>query len=160
MELSAGDHDIEAVAEQLRAGFAAGPAEAQSTLRALYADLLEYRHRPPLPSDGIVERARLDSGAKKEAGAIGALIPDLRHDAVDVVIDGDHIDVRVRLGGTLPNGDTVHLRSEMAATVVEGRIVAIEHHMDDGIMDEWIQVAAAAGLATPAPPGGPDRDLI
>ena len=50
--------DVARVAAQLEAAFNAGPDEAQATLRALYADEMELRHVPALPSDGVVDGAR------------------------------------------------------------------------------------------------------
>ena len=58
--------------------------------------------------------------------------------------------VKAWIEGTLAGGSTVRMLSDMSCTVREGRIVGMEHRMDDNTIAGWIEVAAAGGFAVPA----------
>jgi ketosteroid isomerase-like protein len=137
------------IARRLAAAFRAGPADAQSTLRSLYADEVELRHIPALPSDGPVDGTRLREGQDREAAAIGRAIPGYAYDDVNVEVDGDRVHVTAWIHGTLTTGTSVRLRSDMYCTVRDGHVVGLEHVMDDETMAAWMDVAAAGGLAVP-----------
>ena len=141
---------VERVAAQLQAAFNAGPDEAQAVLRALYADEVELRHVPALPSDGIVDGARLRDASGREAAAVKGAIPDLHYAGVEVTVDGARVHVTAWIEGTLATGSTVHLLSDMSCTVRDDRIVGMEHRMDNATMAGWVEVAAAGGLSVPA----------
>ncbi|MET0149205.1 MAG: hypothetical protein ABW310_08660 [Acidimicrobiales bacterium] len=51
----------------------------------------------------------------------------------------------------LPTGKAVRLQSDMWCTVGGGRVVGLEHRMDEDTMAAWIEVAVAGGLNGPAP---------
>jgi hypothetical protein len=85
-----------AVADQLRAAFHAGPDEAQDAMRSLYAEQVEVRHVPALPSDGVVHRARLLEVSTREAAAVRSAIPDEHYGEIHIDADADRIHIRSR----------------------------------------------------------------
>jgi hypothetical protein len=137
------------VADQLKAAFASGPDAAQTVLRSLYGDRLELRHVPPLPSDGTVDGERMREASGREAAAIKDAIPDLHYEAVELVVDESRVHVKAWIRGTLASGKSVRLLSEMWCTVHDGRIVAIEHLMDEDALAAWIEVAGTGGIQVP-----------
>jgi hypothetical protein len=137
------------VADQLRAAFDAGPDEAQDALRSLYAEQVEVRHVPTLPSDGVVHRARLVEVSTREAAAVRGAIPDEHYGDIHIDADGDRIHVRVAIYGTLITGKTIELVSDSTYTVTDGHIAGIEHHMPPEAMAGWAEVATAGGLRVP-----------
>jgi len=141
--------DARQVAEQLKTAFENGPESAQTVLRGLYGDTLELRHVPPLPSDGTVDGERMRQASGQEAAAVKRAIPDQRYDEVEVVVDGSRVHLKAWIQGTLTTGTSVRMLSEMWCAVSEGRIVAVEHLMDDDAIAGWVEVAAAAGLTVP-----------
>lgn len=142
---------VEQVADLLAAAYAKDPETAKATLDSLFAAEVELRHVPALPSDGIVAGARLAEGTGKEAAAITSVLTDLHHEDVEVVADGDRVHVTAFICGTLPTGKAVRLLSDMWCTVGGGRVVGVEHRMDEDTMAAWIEVAVAGGLNGPAP---------
>jgi hypothetical protein len=137
------------VAYQLRAAFNAGPEEAQGAMRLLYAERVEIRHVPALPSDGMVHRARLLDVSTREAAAVRSAIPDQHYGEIHIDVDGDRIDVRVAISGTLITGKAVELTSDSTYTVRSGHIAGIEHRMSPKAMAGWAEVASAGGLRVP-----------
>jgi hypothetical protein len=69
---------------------------------------------------------------------------------VEVTVEGACVRVKAWIEGTLATGSTVRLLSDMSCTVRDGRIVGMEHRMDDHTMAGWVEVAAAGGFAVPA----------
>jgi hypothetical protein len=135
------------VAAALRDAFTAGPEAAQTTLRSLYGDAVDYRHNPPMPSDGVVVGERLCEASGREAAAINSAIPGFRYEGLEVTIgDDDRVHVKVWIVGTLGNGTEVRVPSNMYCTVRDGHIVGMEHMMDADAMAAWADVATAAGL--------------
>jgi ketosteroid isomerase-like protein len=141
--------DTVEVAHQLSSAFDAGPEAAQSALCALYADTVELRHVPALPSDGIVEGSRLREASSREAAAIRTAIPDYVYDDVQVDRAGDRVHVKAWIQGTTVTGSPVRLLSEMHCSVRDGRIVGVEHLMDKDTLAAWTEVATAGGLRVP-----------
>ena len=141
--------DAAAVAQQLKTAFEAGPEAAQSALCALYADTVELRHVPALPSDGVVEGSRLREASNQEAAAIRGAIPDYVYDDVQIALVGDRVHVKVWIHGTIATGSPVRLLSEMHCSVRDGRIVGVEHIMNKDTATAWAEVAAAGGLRVP-----------
>ena len=141
MELSASS-----VARALEDALRAGPEVFRSTLGGLYADEVELRHEPPLPSDGLVDGRRLAESSDREAAAIASTIADQRYGDSDVTLDGEVVTVRTALEGTLPDGRAVSLPTEMRCRVGAGRVVAITHALGPDAMRAWAEVAVAGGL--------------
>ena len=83
--------DASGIADRLRAAYLAGPDEAQAVTASLYADTVELRHSPPLPSDGPVDASFLKDISAREGGAIRRAIPDMTYDDVQVTVDGDQV---------------------------------------------------------------------
>jgi ketosteroid isomerase-like protein len=137
------------IAERLKTAFENGPDAAQTELRALYGDTLELHHVPPLPSDGTVDGERMREASGQEAAAVKRAIPDQHYGNVEVVADKSRVHVKAWIQGTLTTGNSIRLLSEMWCTVRDGRIVAIEHIMDEEAMARWVEVAAAGGLKVP-----------
>jgi hypothetical protein len=141
--------DTRQVADELRTAFENGPDAAHRVLSSLYDDTVELRHVPPLPSDGTVDGERLREASSREAAAVKSAIPDQRYDTVEVVADAAGVHIKARIRGTLSTGRDVRLLAEMWCTVRAGRIVAIEHRMDEDALAGWVEVAAAGGLKAP-----------
>ncbi|HEY8057587.1 MAG TPA: hypothetical protein VID94_02495 [Acidimicrobiales bacterium] len=146
----------EQVANQLAAAYATNPETAKSTLDSLFAAEVDLRHLPPLASDGMVDGHRLAEGTGKEAAAITSVLVGLHHEEVTVDADRDRVHVTAWICGTLPNGKEARLFSDMWCTVSDGRIVGLEHCMDEDTMAAWIEVAVAAGMTLPEPPQDDD----
>jgi hypothetical protein len=108
---------------------------------------LEYRHVPPLPSDGVVDGTRLTESTSREAAAIGRAISEQRYSDIEVTVDGAEVRVVANLRGMLATGAPVCLPTQMRCTIDGGKIVAMTHVMDGGAMKAWAEVAAAGGLA-------------
>jgi hypothetical protein len=134
------------VARTLEEGIAAGPATFRRILAGLYADQVELRHEPALPSDGIVDGARLGASSDREASAMTGVLADVRYGDGEVVVDGAEVSVATSLEGTLPDGRAVSLPTRMRCRVEAGRIVAITHAMGAEAMRAWAEVAVAGGL--------------
>lgn len=134
------------VADALRDAFNAGPADAQATLRSLYGDEVDYRHTPPLPSDGMVSGEQLREVSGLEAAAINNAIPGFFYDRVEVSVDDVRVHVKAWIVGTLGNGADVRVLSDMYCRVRDGQIVGVEHVMDAETMAAWAEVARAGGL--------------
>lgn len=139
---------VAAVAQRLEQAFLEGPAAGQRALRELFADRVEYRHDPPLPSDGVIDADRIARSSRSEASAITSALVDQRHEQVDVVVDGDEVTVHTMTLGTLADGRSVHLPLEMRCRVDGGQIAAITHVMGAGAMKAWAEVAVAGGLTS------------
>jgi len=135
-----------AVARQLEEGFRAGPDVAPQAIGRLCADEVNYRHIPPLPSDGVVDGKRLAESTGKEAAAIGRAISDQRYSDIELTVGGAEVRVAANLRGILATGAPVCLPTQMRCIIDNGRIVAITHVMDGGAMKAWAEVAAAGGL--------------
>ena len=86
----------------------------------------------------------------REAAAVKHALPDLHYGGVEVTVAGACVRVKASIEGTLATGSTVRLLSDMSCTVRDGRIVGMEHRMDNDTMAGWAEVAAAGGLAVPA----------
>jgi ketosteroid isomerase-like protein len=134
------------VAAALEAGLAAGPAAFRRALGSLYADQVEYRHEPPLPSDGFVDGARLGASADREATALTGALADARYGEHEVIVEGDVVAVSSALEGTLPDGRGVSLPLRMRCRVEDGRIAAVTHAMGAEVMRAWAEVAVAGGM--------------
>ncbi len=138
--------DAEQVAHRLEAAYGTSPERAKATLDSLFGAEVELRHVPALASDGPVDGVRLAEGTGKEAAAITGVLADMHHEDVEVVADGDRVHVTAYICGTLPDGKAVRLLSDMWCTVRDGRIVGLEHRMDEATMAAWLEVAKAGGL--------------
>jgi hypothetical protein len=134
------------VARQLEAAFRAGPRAAPRVIGELCGDKVDYRHVPALPSDGVVDGARLREGTGREAAAIGRAISDQSYTDISVTVDGAEVRVTANLRGVLATGAAVCLPTQMRCIVGDDKIVGITHVMDAEAMRAWGEVAAAAGL--------------
>jgi ketosteroid isomerase-like protein len=141
--------DAEDVACRLAEAYAAGPDAAQSLLGSLYADEMELRHVPALPSDGMVAGARVREVNGQEAQAINGLLSDRSFGDVEIAVEGDLVRVAAVVTGTLADGKAVRLPTDLRLTVRGSRIVGLEHHMGEEAMKGWAEVAAAAGMKVP-----------
>jgi hypothetical protein len=84
------------VARRLEAGCRVGPRAAPTLIAGLCADKVEYRHVPELPSDGVVDGARLAESTSSEAAAIGRAISKQGYNDIEVSIDGGQVRVAAR----------------------------------------------------------------
>ena len=136
------------VARAFERALAAGPDEFRPTLGGLYAEEVELRHEPALPSDGVVDGRRLAASSDREAAAITGALSDQRYDDVDVSVADDRVTVGASLVGTLADGRVVRLPTRMHCRIDEsGHVAAITHDMGPEAMRAWAVVAVAGGLA-------------
>ncbi len=118
------------VFEAVAAAFERDFDEGDRTLFGFMADRIEYRHEPPLPSDGMVDRDHLRNGATAELEVFRAAIPDFRIEHLPVRREGDDIVVEYRLRGTTAAGRAVDFPGRMIAVVVDGRIQRLTAVLD------------------------------
>ncbi len=128
-----------------------GPGnQAAGSARAVAAQLVAAFQAGP---DEALEALRSLYAASVELRHVPAL-------ASDGTVDGDRFDLRTVIVGTLTTGASVRIPTRMLGTVLDDRIVAIEHVMDAEAIAGWTDVATAGGLAVPAeldPASGPPQ---
>jgi hypothetical protein len=119
-------------------------------MSGLYADTVELAHEPPLPSDGPVPGRVLIAPGGEEVAAVERAMPDVWLDEPEVTVEGDHIRVRNRMGGTLTEGRAVDVCTNTAYAIEGGGIVGLRSEMAPEDRELWAGVLAAGDFPVPA----------
>jgi hypothetical protein len=116
------------IGKELRAALGAGD-DVLSLASQHYADEIQIAHRPPVPSDG--PKARDEAIAAKDGASkmLSSAIPELARSGV-VAVNGDDVELTLVLTGTGKDGVAFKAQQELKYTVSDGKIVAVESHVD------------------------------
>jgi hypothetical protein len=140
---------IDEIAESIRQA-GADRDRLRETMSGLYADTIELAHEPPLPSDGpIPSRVLIELGGA-EVAAVERALRNPWLDAPDVIVEGDRLRVRNRMGGILADGTDVEVCTNTVYTIGGGRIVGLRSEMAPEDMERWGSVLAAGDIEIPA----------
>ena len=74
----------------------AGSSRAQR-LADLYAETVELRHVPPIPSDGPIPGSALAEVSLRETAAVAKALPD-RSETAEIKVEGDTAKASIQLG--------------------------------------------------------------
>ena len=146
--------DAERVADLLRADLLrtdlAADTGAEPAMASLYADSVELRHTPPLPTDAPLSGAFLRDVSIAETAAARRALPDLARDENSVTVDGNSIRLQSTVTGTLATtGESIKVHTDVVVEVRDGRIVAMEARLGADAMATWGTVLAAGGFEIP-----------
>jgi ketosteroid isomerase-like protein len=136
------------IADALRAASTSTDGAA-SVLAGLYAEKVELRHVPGLPTDGPVDGALLGEMGRREVAASGRALVRTGDPATQITVEGDDIRMRNRTQGRLEDGTVVDVETNTLLRVSDGRIVELVSEMDDASMQAWGQVLVAGGIEVP-----------
>jgi hypothetical protein len=114
--------DVEGVFREIAAAFARDPDDGDREMFRWMADRIEYHHDPPLPSDGLADKAGLRAGSTAELEVFRSAMPDFRIEYRPVRRDADQIVIPYRLRGTTESGQVVDFSGRMVAVVEDGLI--------------------------------------
>jgi hypothetical protein len=146
--VAGGAMSIEEVADAIRRA-GADRDRMRRTMSGLYADTIELAHEPPLPSDGPMPGSVLIALGGEEVAAVERAMPDVWMDEPAVTVEGDHIRVRNRMGGTLAGGAEVRVSTNTVYAIDEGRIVGLRSEMAPDDVQQWGAVLSAGSFQVP-----------
>lgn len=143
------DGGPEAIAQALRDDLNQPVSGRPPALADLFAETVELRHVPATPNDGPVAGSVLRTMAIAEHEAVQRALPDLAPEAVTVTVDGDTIDARSTMVGTL-EGAPVRLEQVIRLTTRDGEVVGLEAHLDEDRLATLAAVLAAGDFEVPS----------
>ena len=135
------------IADRMRA-VAADRVQAQQLLASLFAESIELRHEPGLPSDGPIPGRVLAEVSRREVEAAGRAMPDMTSET-QIEVEGDGIRMQSRTTGTLADGTRVDVHTESLLTVANGEITGLRARLDETSMAAWGAVLVAGGFELP-----------
>jgi hypothetical protein len=139
---------VEDIVARLRAVSDDGQ-RSQAIVASLFAENVELRHEPPLPTDGPVPGRALAEISRREVEAASRALADL-HSATSITVEGSAFCMRTHIMGTLRDGTAVDVQTGARFTVERGQIVGVLAQMDDATMSQWAHVLAAGAFEIPA----------
>jgi hypothetical protein len=143
------NESVNEIADELRAA-AGDTTKTQDVMARLFAENIDLRHVPPLPSDGPIPGRLLAEVSRREVAAVERALRNRVDSDSEVTVDGDQILVRSRTRGTLDDGTSIDVRPSTRFTVAGGAIVGLQSDMDGESMEAWGKVLAAGGFEIPA----------
>jgi hypothetical protein len=142
--------DVQQVAEQLRADYASPDPDREPAMASLFAATVELKHVPPAPTDGPLPGAMLRDVAIAETQAANRAFTEVTRDNVQVTVNGSSIRLQSTTKGTLVNGESVSIDTDVVVEIQDGRIVAMEARMSEEDGKRWRQALEAGGFEAPA----------
>jgi hypothetical protein len=146
--------DVEAIAARLRADYESPSPDGVPAMATLFADSVELRHDPPIPTDGPIPGATLRDVAIAETRAANRAFTEVVRDNVEVTVDGPSIRVRATTKGTLMTGAAISIDTDVVVEVRDGEIVAMNAHLGDENTARWREALEAGGFERPGGSAG------
>jgi hypothetical protein len=138
--------DIQAIAARIREAEGKGYLSGRTNLHSLLVDEVALTRVPPMPGDGMRNKAKFLEMWQSENGAFERALTNYRQEDVDVSVDGNLITVVRSLCGTAPDGSDIHASMTNILTIENGRVVAMEVHVGDASLERLREVIVASGL--------------
>jgi ketosteroid isomerase-like protein len=144
--------DAAKIAEILRTEFEASPGRGMAAMGSFFADVIEQRHVPPGPTDGLTDGKQLREGHALHANAT-AEAPG-SETAGTVRAEGNKVIVEIIGRGSLKSGEAYVIKTEIVLEVLDGKIVVFEARQspEDRALTWKVsaEMMAAAGMTIPA----------
>lgn len=135
----------QAIAEKLARALSEGDSVYVETLGDYWNEQgVELAHEPPLPYDGLLDRAGMLQRRRTQAGAFSALMPDFHHENIVARAVGDVIYLLSDQVGTLPDGTALRTPLASRFTIRDGVIVKVALGIDPASVAPLQKALAAA----------------
>ena len=116
----------EELAQRIRDGFAESLGAGIAAPGAFVADLVEVRHEPPNPNDGVKPGAEAAAGWAMTGPSVARVMADAAFGDVRVTVLGDHeVFVEAFLRGTGPDGVVLDHPLSLRYTLRDGKVVHV-----------------------------------
>ena len=142
--------EVEAIASRLVAANEEGFLSGRVAVHELVTDPVDIFHFPEWPGDGPMPRCRFLSIGEDEDRAWIEAMPDFRQEDVSASVNGDVIELKRTLCGTVPSGREVRIPLRNLYSVSDGKIDRIEPRLTRDLMEEIRHVLGQGGFDTDA----------
>lgn len=129
--------------------YRADPHKGRLVLEDHYAEVIELRHDPASPADGVHDRTAFIAGQAAELEAFQRAIDDFRQEDVNVTADGDAVVLASTLCGTLLDGRLLRVPVEVRYELENASITRLVATVDPASASMLGDALAAAGFTVP-----------
>ena len=139
---------VEAIARRLVAANEKGFLPGRAAVHELATDPVDIFHFPEWPGDGPMRRDRFMSIGEDEDRAWIEAMSDFRQEDISASVNGDVIELKRTLCGTLSGGREVRIPLRNLYSVFDGQIYRIEPYLTRELMEEIRSVLGQGGFDT------------
>jgi ketosteroid isomerase-like protein len=136
--------DAEVVAEKLRASYAESWEAGRASVATFFAETVEVRHQPPLPTDGLTPGAEVGEASTAEFGAYKNMLTDFREETT-ISVDGDRVICDVVLAGAMADGTEVRAPVKQVLTIKGDVATKNEVSLEPEVLAQLIEIVTAGG---------------
>jgi hypothetical protein len=136
--------DAERIAAELKAAYDESWELGRRRVGTYFADMVEVRHHPPLPQDGVKSGAQVEEESVAEFGAYKKLLADFREETT-IRAEGDRVHCDVVLAGRLADGTEVRAPVRQVLTVRDGVAVKTEVVIAPEVLTQLVDIVRAGG---------------
>jgi ketosteroid isomerase-like protein len=136
--------DAKAIAAELRTAYDESWETGRRQVATYFADLVEVRHQPPLPQDGLKPGVQVEEESVAEFAAYKTLLSDFREETT-VHADGDEVRCDVVLAGRTADGTEVRAPVRQILTVRDGVAVKTEVIIAPDVLTQLVEIVRAGG---------------
>lgn len=116
----------EELAQRIRDGFAESLGAGIAAPSSFVADVVEVRHEPPNPNDGVKSGAEAAAGWAQTGPSVASVMPDATFGDVRVTVPShDVVFVEAFLRGTGPDGVALDHPLSLRYTLRDGKVVHV-----------------------------------
>jgi hypothetical protein len=136
--------DAERIAAELQAAYDESWETGRRRVATYFGDMVEVRHQPPLPQDGVKPGAQVAEESVAEFGAYKKLLADFREETT-IRADGDEVRCDVVLAGRLADGTEVRAPVRQVLTFRDAVAVKTEVVIAPEVLAQLVDIVRAGG---------------